>query len=382
MTRSKRDFGTIRKRSNGRWQAYYVGLDQNFHRAPSTFTAKSDAEAWLAAERRLIQNDEWTPARSRRARVRRSAEAFGPYAESWLEFRELKPRTRALYRRQLDRFILPAFADLSIRDITPSVVRVWHSRLDPRTPAQRAQAYALLRAILSTAVADEIVAANPCRIRGAGMAPRSRRVEPATLDELALLVEHMPERYGPLVLIGAWCGLRFGELAELRRSDVDLTTRTIHVRRGVVRIDGHMTVGTPKSEAGIRDVSIPPHLVPMLRDHLEFRVPDVRDALVFSSVSDPNVQLHPNTIYRHWYRAREAAGRPDLRIHDLRHTGAVLAAQTGATLAELMARIGHSTPQAALRYQHAARGRDAEIAEALSEIMTRHQAAKNARSTG
>jgi integrase len=109
----------------------------------------------------------------------------------------------------------------------------------------------------------------------------------------------------------------------------------------------------------------------MLREHLEFGVPDARDALVFSSVSDPNVQLHPNTIYRHWYRAREAAGRPDLRIHDLRHTGAVLAAQTGATLAELMARIGHSTPQAALRCQHAARGRDAEIAEALSEIMSR-----------
>jgi integrase len=80
------------------------------------------------------------------------------------------------------------------------------------------------------------------------------------------------------------------------------------------------------------------------------------------------VQVHPNTIYRYWYAAREAAGRPDLRVHDLRHTGAVLAAQTGATLAELMARIGHSTPQAALRYQHAARGRDAKIAAALSEL--------------
>jgi len=62
VTRSKRDFGTIRKRVNGRWQAYYDGLDQDFHRAPAAFTAKSDAEAWLAAERRLIQNDEWTPA--------------------------------------------------------------------------------------------------------------------------------------------------------------------------------------------------------------------------------------------------------------------------------------------------------------------------------
>jgi len=57
--------------------------------------------------------------------------------------------------------------------------------------------------------------------------------------------------------------------------------------------------------------------------------------------------------------------------HDLRHTGAVLAASTGATLAELMARLGHSTPAAALRYQHAAAGRDAEIARALSALVER-----------
>ena len=61
------------------------------------------------------------------------------------------------------------------------------------------------------------------------------------------------------------------------------------------------------------------------------------------------------------------AGRPDLRFHDLRHSGAVLAA-TGATLAELMGRLGHSTPQAAMRYQHAPQGRDKKIAAALSKI--------------
>ena len=57
MPRAKRDFGTIRKRANGRYQAYYMGPDQGFHRAPSTFETKSDAEAWLAGERRLIQYD-------------------------------------------------------------------------------------------------------------------------------------------------------------------------------------------------------------------------------------------------------------------------------------------------------------------------------------
>ena len=65
--------------------------------------------------------------------------------------------------------------------------------------------------------------------------------------------------------------------------------------------------------------------------------------------ADNGGHLQPSTLYRHWYKARAAAGRPDLRLHDLRHSGAVLAAATGASLAELMARLGHS---------HAA-GRDA-----------------------
>ena len=83
--------------------------------------------------------------------------------------------------------------------------------------------------------------------------------------------------------------------------------------------------------------------------------------------------MQPSTLYKVFYPGREAAGRKaagrkDLRWHDLRHTGAVLAAQTGATLAELMGRLGHSTPGAAMRYQHAAADRDAVIARRLSQL--------------
>lgn len=77
--------------------------------------------------------------------------------------------------------------------------------------------------------------------------------------------------------------------------------------------------------------------------------------------------MQPSTLYRWWYRARAKAGRNDLRWHDLRHSGAVVAAATGASLAELMERLGHSTPQAAMRYQHAA-GRGREIAALLSKL--------------
>jgi integrase len=84
--------------------------------------------------------------------------------------------------------------------------------------------------------------------------------------------------------------------------------------------------------------------------------------------NDNNGHLQPSTLSRHWYKARHSIGRDDLRFHDLRHSGAVLAAATGASLAELMARLGHSTPQAAMRYQHAAQGRDREIAALLSKL--------------
>ena len=113
-------------------------------------------------------------------------------------------------------------------------------------------------------------------------------------------------------------------------------------------------------------MGIPPHLLPIVRNHLRDHAAMGREGLLFPARH--GAQLAPPTLYKVFYPARSKAGRPDLRFHDLRHTGAVLAASTGATLAELMARLGHSTPGAALRYQHAAEDRDRVIAEALSDL--------------
>jgi integrase len=122
----------------------------------------------------------------------------------------------------------------------------------------------------------------------------------------------------------------------------------------------------PRANAGLRDVAIPPHIIPAIEQHLAKHVGKNRDSLIFPTENGGHLQ--PSTLYRHWYRARAKAKRNDLRWHDLRHPGDVLAAATGASLAELMARLGHSTPQAAMRYQHAAAGRDREIAALLSKL--------------
>lgn len=367
-TRNHRGFGHVRKLPSKRYQASYIGPDGLRHRASDTFTSKLDAEGWLASENRLATSDDWRAPADRQAARVAARIILAEYAETWLRQRTLKPRTVALYRDLLDRRILPTLGRHRVDKLTPAVVRDWYSKLDANKPRQRAHAYALLRTICTTAVHDELLAANPCRIRGAGQAKRASETVPATPAELAAIVSAMPVRLRLMVLLAAWCAMRYGELAELRRSDLDLNKGLLRIRRAVVWVGGAALVGDPKSGAGIRDVAIPPHVLPAIREHLRVLPVAGKDALLFPAATDPTKHMHAARIFKPYLRARAAAGRPDLRFHDLRHTGAVYATAAGASLAEVMARLGHSTPAAAMRYQHAAQGRDAEIAAALSKL--------------
>jgi integrase len=370
----KSKFGSVRKLPSGRLQARYTGPDGRTYtgRTPEgralTFDSPQYADAYLRRVSADIQRGIWEP--PDRAHVRDTPErvqTFGDYARAWLAGRDLSPTTRLLYENTLNNQILPAFRAAPLTAIGPAAVREWHAKLRGETgPTQRARAYALLHAILGTAVTDDVIPVNPCRIRGAGAVKRARDIRPASLPEIEALAAAMPQRYRVMVLLAAWCALRFGELAELRRSDIDVKNGIVHVRRGVIRGAEGTQVKGPKSEAGKRDVNIPPHLMPAVKAHLRDHVSARRDALLFPAALGGH--MSSSALYAVYHPAREAAGRPDLKFHDLRHTGAVLAAATGATLAELMARLGHSTVSAALRYQHAAEDRDKAIAAALSEL--------------
>lgn len=413
MGRSRRGFGRVRKLPSGRWQAFYadpegrVRLSRNGNptpvrwTAPNTFDTKADAEEWLSSERRLVSAGTWTPLDERKAarealRARRDI-TLEEYSERWLQERRnskgqpLAELTRDKYRTLLDLHILPTFGTSLLPTITRADVRAWHSTVAAGHPTTRAHAYNLLRSILATAVdEDEIIDRNPCYIRGAGMRHRSREVMPATLDELAIMVAAMPEGRRLALLLATWCALRSGELRELRRSDVDLKVGVIRVRRGVVRArtgreDGPRTewrVRDPKTAAGSRDVAIPPHLIADVRAHLLRHAGKGADGFLFPSLKGGH--LAHSTLYGRaatldedgkvirsghgWREARRKAGREDLDLHDLRHTGASMAGQAGASLAELMHRLGHSTPSMALHYQHATRERDTELARKLSAM--------------
>ena len=376
-TRSRRSFGRVEKRDNGRFRVSYTGPDGLLYRAPITFDARDDAIAWLAARRAEIQMQVWAPDVAARGAATRALPTMQSYGDVWLETRRtkgrgLRPTTRQQYRMLLDTHIYPTFGDQRLDRIQPDDVNDWYDNLAPGRETIRAQAYSLLRTILGAAATTRpkpLIPYNPAYIRGAGNTKPVHRVRPASLAELETIVEELPGRYQLMALLAAWCAMRFGELTELRRGDIDLRTNQVNIHRGMVRVDGKFIIGPPKSDAGVRDVAIPPHLMPIVKAHLKDYVSRDRGALLFPAAADSDSHMAPSTLYKVFYPARKAAGREDLRWHDLRHTGAVLAAQTGATLAELMGRLGHSTPGAAMRYQHVAADRDTEIAKRLSALV-------------
>lgn len=349
-----------RRRTSAGAARYDVRLRIGERVVTRTFKRRQDAERWAA----LTEADR---ARGGAVDPRAGAVLLGEYATRWIQSRELAPRTRELYRHLYDRLIAPTFGRTSLTRVTTEAVRLWNSDLSRRAGAlQAAKAYRLLRAVLNTAVDDGLLVRNPCRISGAGQ-ERSPERPLVTPEQVLALADAIEPAYRALVLLAAAGGLRLGEVLGLRRRHVDLEAATVRVEEQATQfMSGERVVGPPKSVAGKRTVALPAIAVDALAKHLARHTGVDEDALVFA---DPRGgPLHKNDVYKAWWPARTAVGLEQVTIHDLRHAAATLAAWTGASTKELMARLGHASPRAALRYQHAAASRDREIASRLDDV--------------
>lgn len=365
---TKRAFGEISRLPSGRFRARYTGPDLARHSAPSTFVARMDAEAWLVAQERAISRGEWQPPVIESRQAMQAPPTLSEYAATVVGRRRLRPATEALYAKLLRLAILPTFAGRQLADITSAEVTAWYASMRS-TPTQQANAYGLLKSILKEAIDDGLIVANPCRVKAGGQKTRAREIEVLSVQQLTAYLDAVPEQRRMPLLLAGWCGLRSGEVRGLRVRDLDLDTGVVHVRQAVVRLSGQLVIGPPKTAAGQRDVTIPPHLLPTLAGWQSKQPSRTRDALLFPA-GDGVSPLNDSVLRDAHDKAKMAIGMPGLTIHGLRHTSATLAAQLGATLAELQARIGHSTPNMAMRYQHVAADRDAQLARRMSQMAT------------
>ena len=396
--RRRRAFGTVERLPSGNFRARVLGPDGKYVSAPMTFATKAEATLWVELQRADQVRGLWQPP-ARRVDVR----TVGEYVQDWItQHPSARAGTKELYAGLLRTCIVEDLGRVPVTDLTAELVRRWHFELGERLAVdadrrreailakgrqissasvsdgrtRQAQAYRLLRAAMATAVTDGVIDAQPCRIRGAGTPKAALSRVPDLADRLlspgqvAAVAEKMPPRYRALVLAAAWSGLRQGELMALTRADLDLDTvpATVRVRRSTRRSEsGTVRTDLPKTPASIRTVSLPAPLARVLVAHLaDFVGPDP-DASLFRTAAG-TLPARSN-LSRTFGRALVAAGAPEVRFHDLRHVAQVYAAEAGATLPELMARLGHATPAAAMVYLHARADRDQALTDALSAAM-------------
>jgi integrase len=215
-----------------------------------------------------------------------------------------------------------------------------------------------------TAVDDELIRRNPCRIKGAGDDTAPERPI-LSIPEVSAVADAIGPRYRALVLLGTFASMRLGELAALRRADIDLDAAIVSVSRSLAELkNGRLVTKMPKSAAGVRRVALPEVLLPDLRWHLDRFAASGPQGLVF--VGPQGGPLRRHGFRKRWIQALTDAGVQPVHFHDLRHTGNTMAAATGASTRELMTRMGQSSSRAALIYQHATSERDRLIADAIN----------------
>jgi integrase len=368
MAGTRRRFGSVRKLPSGRWQARYIGPTGHRHTAPATFANKTDASRWLVAEEASVMQGRWLDPDVGGARLEQ-------YALAWINQRTVRgrplaPRTRETYEHSLAAWIAPHLGEVPVGKLTPELVRTWHSQASAsgHETAVR-QAYALLRAVLNAAVDDGALSRNPCRIRGAGQ-PNSPERPLLSLDQVEALAAAISPHLRALVLLAFWAQLRLGELLGLQFGDIDLERGTLRVDRQLIEPDSGPLLAPPKA-ASQRTVHLPEPAIEAIRTHLVDRPAGMPGAPLFTRRDGSSLRAHH--VHGAWRTARSRVGLSSAHIHDLRHAGLTLAAQSGATLAEVMRRAGHSTQRAAMIYQHAAEDRDREVASRLTATARAHR---------
>ena len=283
---------------------------------------------------------------------------FGEWEPTYTASRvHLAPSTRATAESLMRNHVLPYFGQRPFGSVTPTDVQAFVSQLQSAGLAASTvrQCYLLTAGVLSSAVESDLIARSPCR--GIHL-PKADHKEMRFLDggEVVALVEAINPRYSPLVATAAYTGARFGELAALRASRLDLLRGTLTVVQQLSEVNGHLLIRPPKTEASRRQIALPRMLCDMLAEHFT-KYPPV-DGYVFTSPE--GALLRRNNFRKRFFltAVRASVGEP-VRSHDLRHTHVAMLIAQGEHPKVIQTRLGHSSIKVTLDcYGHLFEGLD------------------------
>lgn len=326
---------SVRKLPSGRYQARY--RDPNGRERSQSFDREKDALRFAARTSTSMDDGAWIDPALGRVDLEQ-------WAKVWLKARVVERSSQVRDESYLRNHVIEHFGSWPMSSITTMAVRGWVAQMSAKSglaPATVGKCYQLLRAVLESAVEEGLLRSNPCRRIALPRPEQDERVFLTHEQFTGQLLPQIPAAYRTLVLTAFTTGLRWGELAGLRRRRVDLMRGRIEVVESMKEVAGNRYMGAPKSKAARRIVSLPQQTVHALSAHLGGEdVTDI-DGLVF--VGPKGAPLSRTRFRaRVWLPAVDRSGIvPAPRFHDLRHSHAALLIANGVPALAIQRRLGH-----------------------------------------
>lgn len=372
--------GSVRRRPNGTWE-YRFDAGANALTGRRTIRTKSG----FATKKEASQSLRTAIGAHERGRsVSSSARTVASFLDQWHAAVQasLRPTTWVHYRDYMNAYVIPVIGDTRLQDLTPVRLNLLYGHLLTKgrvrkpgglAPKTVQNVHRMMHRALADAVKWDLIPRNAAED---AQAPRVGRTQPTVWSpaQLGDFVRHVRnDRFFALWLLVSTTGFRRGEVAGLRRHDIDFEHDRVSPSAPRVVVAGHAQESESKTRAGVRSLALDPDTRSALLDYV--RTWDQERALLGQDTQLlfvwPNGKpLHPDTITALFHKHCEAAGLPRIRLHDVRHSYATAALLAGVPAKVISERLGHSTAAFTMQtYAHVIPGMDLDAATTVAALI-------------
>ena len=371
--------GSIRKRSDGRWEGRYtVGYDENGKVKMKNVLGKTQAEVKEKLKEKIEEAKVLDVSKSESYTV-------AEWAALWFEVYakpNIRERTADYYNRYITKHIVPCLGDIKLNKLTGRQIQKMYNDLLDHGRERVSQkeknsglsgtyvhgVHVMLHNCLNRAVKERLLVRNPA---DDVIVPKIDKKEMKILPPeqvKAYLKAASARGVLPLFYLELTSGLRKGEIAALLWSDLDVENCTLSVTKQLVSSrDGELKITQPKTAMSVRLISLPQETVELLKEE------HTKHPLNIYMFPSPRTggMYHPDSIVKLHEKILNDAGIEHLRFHDLRHSFATYALQSGADVKTLSCMLGHYSAGFTLNtYCHATRDMQADAARKIGGFMS------------
>ena len=352
--------GTLRQRSDGRWEARVViGYDENNLPCTKNVTAVNKDKCLEKLEK-LKQEIGIVGHNNIKA-----DKQFGEWIDFWYQQYvkiTLKQTTQSEYESLIYRHIIPEIGNIKLNKFTQNDLQQFYSRLkisgrqihteicgQGLSDRMVRACHTLCRMCFEKAVEENLIRTNPAK--GCKLPPKkAKEMQVLTRDEMQrFIIQAKSDGYFEIFVLELCTGMRRGEILGLQWDDLNMQTGELHISRQVALVNGNIHISTPKTKSSVRTIIIPPDILKILAEYKK----RINSIWIFPSPKTDNTPLHPATVTSILDRILKRAECKDIRFHDLRHTFATNALASGMDVKTLSMIIGHISSETTLNiYTH------------------------------